>query len=105
MNEAVILNIKRTVVSSLLIGKKNNNPIFDSRVYNIQFLGGIIAKYNTNIIAESLYSLTDDYGVQYSLMSGIVNHQKTEDAFNKEEGYVELNGTQKRVITTSGWKF
>ena len=54
LNEGVILNRKRTSDGKLLVGKKNNNPILDTRVHKVQFADGGISKYTTNTIAESL---------------------------------------------------
>ena len=104
MNEGVILNRKRTADGKLLVGKENNNPILDTCVYEVQFPDGGILEYNTNIIAESLYSLCDDDGYQYSLLKGIIDHRKTDEAISKEDGYVLVNGIRRKRISTIGWE-
>ena len=59
MNEAIITNHKRTADGKLLIGKENNNPLFDTTIYKVEFPNGGRAEYATNIIAESIYNATN----------------------------------------------
>ena len=42
------------------VGKRNNNPILDTRVYKVQFPDGHTEEYASNIIAESLCSTVHD---------------------------------------------
>ena len=88
-----------------LIGKANNNPTLDSRIYEVEFGDGTYADYSTNVLMENLYSQIDDDGQQYALMVGIVDHMKLKEAVPTDSGfYYTSNGTKKRVITTKGWK-
>ena len=103
LSEAVIQARKRTADGSHLVGKENSNPILDTRVYVVTFPDGSHDEYTANKIAESLYSSVDDEGRSYSIIEGIIDHRKSEDALSKDKAFVELNGRRKRIHTTKGW--
>ena len=88
-----------------LIGKANENPTLDSRIYVVDFGDGTYSNYSTNVLMENLYSQIDDEGRQYALMVGIIDHEKSDDAVPTQSGfYYTSNGIKKRVITMKGWK-
>ena len=87
------------------IGVTNDNPIIDSSVYQVEFRDGTMSEYTANIIAENLYSQVDEYGEQYTFMDEIMVHRKTKDAIPKSKGYISVNGQDRMVVTTRGWKF
>ena len=87
-----------------LIGRKSDNPMHDTRKYNIEFVDGSHAEYQANILAENLYSQIDHEGRQYSQIDGISDHKCDDNAIPKENGWVTMNsGSRKRRITTKGW--
>ena len=47
-NEAVIRKRKRTANGNYLIGKEDNNPILDTRLYEVEFADGGIGEYSIN---------------------------------------------------------
>jgi hypothetical protein len=40
------------------IGKHNQNPLLESRIYEVEFSNGQVLEYVANVIAENLYSHT-----------------------------------------------
>lgn len=55
--------VKRTLdQQGAPIGKRNNNPVLDTRVYNMKLPDGSIEQYTANTIAECLYADIDDAG-------------------------------------------
>jgi hypothetical protein len=87
------------------IGKRNTNPILDTREYEVEMSDGSIAEYSANVIAENLYSQVDSEGRQYLIMNEIVDHRKDATAISKDQGfYTSYNGNQIRCKTTKGWK-
>jgi hypothetical protein len=44
------------------LGKANQNPILDTRLYNVEFPDGHTAAYAANIIAENMYAQVDEEG-------------------------------------------
>ena len=88
-----------------LIGQAHSNPTLDSRVYVVDFGNGEYADFAANVLMENLYAQIDEDGNQYSLMKGITDHKKTEDAVPLESGfYTDKYGSKRRVITTKGWQ-
>ena len=58
------------------IGQAHDNPILDTRVYEIEFPDGHVAEYTTNEIAESLYAQIDEEGFDTGLISLIIQYLK-----------------------------
>jgi hypothetical protein len=90
--------------AGLPIGTQNDNPILDTRVYEVQFADGDVLEYAANIIAENLYSQTDQEGKRYVLLDAIVDHKKDGSAISKDDEYVTVNGRKHKRKTTKGWK-
>jgi hypothetical protein len=105
MKEATVIRRKRNHDGNL-IGKHNDNPMLDTRVYEVEFRDGSYAEYASNILTEDLFSQIDDDSYSYSLLSNIVDHVQDDNvALAKEHGtYISQNGSTKRRITTKGWK-
>ena len=90
--------------NGMVIGKRNNNPMLDSRIYKVEFPDGRTDEYATNAIAEALYADVDDHGFNTELLEEICDHDRDSTAIAIEDGYVTRNGTTKPVITTKGWR-
>jgi hypothetical protein len=55
------------------IGTANDNPILDTRLYEVEFQDGYRTSLAANTIAESLFAQIDDEGNRQILFSG--NHR------------------------------
>ena len=86
------------------IGKRNDNPILDTRSYEVQFEDGDISTYQANMIAEHMYSQCDSEGHELMLMDEIIDHRSTGDAVKRDDGYIKTNsGNMVPRKTTKGW--
>ena len=103
LEEGRIVSRKRTSDGKMLVGKSNPNPILDTRVYNVEFDDGNIEEYTTNLISEALFDQTDEEGYSFGLLKGIIGHRKNSSAIQKKDGIIEVNGSNRKVITTKGW--
>jgi hypothetical protein len=56
------------------VGRANDNPIFDTRSYIVNFDDGDQTELTANMIAESLYLQCDPNSNQYVLLEEIVDH-------------------------------
>jgi Reverse transcriptase (RNA-dependent DNA polymerase) len=83
------------------IGIKNNNPILDTRAYEVEFPDGSFDVLTANAIAEAMYSQTDEHGHHHALIKEIIDHRKDGSAVHADDGMVA--GTQQRRWTTKGW--
>ena len=80
------------------IGIRNSNPILDTREYEVEMPDGSTAEYAANVIAENLYAQCDSEGRQYLFLSEIVDHEKSDKAISKDQGFhTSHNGNQVRT--------
>ena len=87
-----------------LSGTANTNPALDSRIYEVEFPDGSYQEYATNVLVENIYAHVDQDGMHHSILKGIVDHKRLDDAISKEDGtYVDQYGATRKVITTKGW--
>jgi hypothetical protein len=86
------------------IGKHNQNPLLDTRIYEVEFSDGQVLEYAANVIAENLYSQVDEEGHHQVMLDEIVDHKSNKSAVLPDDGYITLNGRRHRRITTKGWK-
>ena len=87
------------------IGRRHDNPLLDTREYEVELPDGSTGQYTANVIAENIFSQVDEEGRQYVLLSEIVDHKKDATAITKDEGYtISHNGRRVPKITTRGWK-
>ena len=90
-------------VDGELHGTQNDNPILDTRTYEVEFPDGEFAEYSANVIAEHLLSQCDPNGNQYQLMDDIVDHRSDQTAVTDKDRFVTVNGRKHPRKTTTGW--
>ena len=56
-------------------GKFNQNPIQDTHLHEVEFLGGDMTELAPNIVEDSMYAHCDVYGNEYLLLEAFVNHR------------------------------
>ena len=85
------------------IGKGNQKPVLDTRVYTVEFPDGAEKEYAANIIAENMWAQCDIDGNQTILMEAIVDHKSDASAVKSEDAHITVNGRQNQNKTTKGW--
>ena len=58
------------------IGFAHNNPLFDTRQYDVEFKDASTEKYASNIIDENMFAQVHDEGRDHLIMKEIVDHKK-----------------------------
>jgi len=87
------------------IGTANENPLLDTRMYEVQHIDGSKQALAANIIAENIFDSVDGTGRQELQIDTIVGHRKTTEAIPKGEEFVRAsNGVNRRIETTKGWE-
>ena len=87
------------------LGKRNQNPMLDSRMYDVEFPDGSTDSFTANIIAENLYAQIDQEGRSYSILKEIMGHRKSEHAVSKDDGTITTKtGQSRKRQTTIGWE-
>ena len=88
----------------LPIGTANDNPILDTRVYEVEFPDGHRASLAANTIAENLFSQVDPEGNRHVLFDEIIDHRRNGNEVKMEDAFVTTKtGTRRRRETTVGW--
>jgi hypothetical protein len=72
------------------IGRANNNPILDTRVYTVQFDDGDVTDLSANLIAECMYSQCDPDGNQYNLLDNFVDFKTTLTALTLDQQTMQI---------------
>ena len=91
--------------NGLPIGTANENPLLDSRVYEIEYSDGYKTSLAANVIAENMFAQVDDEGNRYQLLSEIVDHRTDGSEVTQQDAFVNTQtGTKRRRETTKGWQ-
>jgi hypothetical protein len=93
-----------------LQGTRNENPILDTRTYEVEFPDGEVSEYTANVIAENMWAQCDLDGKQQVLLEAIVDHKFTDEAVKYNDRFVYKDGrryprkTTKGVLLQCQWK-
>ena len=87
------------------IGTAHDNPILDTRVYEVEYLDGHKASLAANAIAENVFAQVDDEGHRHVLLDEIADHRVDGSQVHTEDGFItSSNGGRRRKETTQGWE-
>ena len=88
------------------IGVASNNPLTDSRKYEVEFDDGTSEILSANIIAENILAQVDDDGHKHLVMKEIIDHRSDPKVALpiSESHYVNNKGTRVNRRTTKGWE-
>ena len=64
------------VLDGEAVGRAHDNPLTDTRKYNIEFTYGSVDKYTVSVIAENMLAQVNDEGNKYLLLNEITDHRK-----------------------------
>ena len=89
----------------LPIGTANDNPILDSRVYEVEFPDGHRTALTANIIAENLFAQVDGEGNRHTLFNEIVGHRTNGKELKQQDAFIlSKSGVKRRKESTVGWE-
>ena len=87
------------------IGTANDNPILDSRVYEVEYMDGHTASLTANAIAQNLFGQIDDEGHRYLLLNDVIDHRVDGTEIKEDSAFITSpNGGRRRKQTTKGWE-
>ena len=87
------------------LGVETNNPITDTRLYDIEYLDGTIETLAANVLAENILSQVDEDGHRQLMLDEIIDHRSNQDAITKKDAfYTTTTGRKTRRRTTKGWQ-
>ena len=83
------------------IGTSNNNPVLDTRIYEVMFNDRSTQEYAANRIALSMYEHVNEEGYRTRLLDSIERHRSDENAVRATDGYTkDSRGRRSRKMTT-----
>ena len=86
-------------------GTPHNNPLLDTRRYEVEYIDGSIEIMSANIIAENVLAQVNEEGHRQLLLDEIIDHRTTKNYIKKEDGFILTRSGQKRPkLTTRGWE-
>jgi hypothetical protein len=89
--------------NGLPIGTANNNPILDTRMYEVEYPDGHKAALAANAIAENMFAQTDMEGNRHVLFEVIIDHRADGSELKQQDAFITTrSGTKRRRATTKG---
>jgi hypothetical protein len=86
------------------IGTANENPLLDTRLYEVQFVDGSQQTLVANAITMNMFAQVDDEGHRHVMLKEISDYRRGADAVMAQDAmFTTPNGTQRRRHTTKGW--
>ena len=86
------------------IGRKNNNPILNTREYRVEFDDGRVSELTANVIEESMYAACDYYGNEYLMMDLILDYRNSDKVVSVFIHNVVHRGQSFNWQSTVGWQ-
>ncbi len=74
------------------IGCQSDNPILDTRLYDVKFLDGEVTPLTMNAIAQAMYAQCDIDRNEYLLIECFIDIQKDNIAISKDNQKAVHNG-------------
>jgi hypothetical protein len=89
----------------LPIGVADNNPILDTRMYDVEYPDGHKASLAANAIAEDMFAQVDSEGNMCVLFEEVTDHQTDGSEVKQQDTSIATStGTKRRKETTKGWE-
>jgi hypothetical protein len=83
-------------------GTRNDNPIIDTRVYEVVFPEGEVSEYGAIVIAANMWAQCDLDGNQQLLMDANIDRRIDDSAIKLVDAFVYVNGCCYSKKTTHG---
>ena len=86
MKRGTVVNRKRDHNGNP-VGIRHDNPMLDTRVYEVEFSNGNVGEFTANMIAENIYASVDAEGNEHVLFDEIIDHKKDKSAVTIDNMY------------------
>lgn len=91
--------------NGLLIGTKNDNPLLNTRIYEVEYTDAYKASLTANSTAMNIYAQVNDEGNLYVLFSSIIHHRNDGTDVKIKDYFIKYkNSGRRRKETTKGWE-
>ena len=87
------------------IGMADQNPLLDTRMYEVEFADGEKASLVANYMVENLFAQVYDKGNRQVLMNEIIDYRTNGTELKQQDAFITTKtGTKRRRETTKGWE-
>ena len=87
------------------VGRAHQNPILDTRMFEVEFLDGEKQAMAANVIAENMFAQVDQEGHRFMLIDEIIDFRSDDRAVKQADAWTTTkNGRKHRKPTTKGWE-
>ena len=87
------------------IGTANDNPILDTRLYEVEYLDGHRASLSANAIAQNMFAQISENGNRMLMFDAIIDHRVNGTELTEDDAFITTtNGGRHRKKTTRGWE-
>ena len=87
------------------IGTANENPILDTRVYEVEFADGHKQSMTANTIATNMFAQVDSEGHRHVLLDEIIDHRTDGTEVKQQDAFIlNKSGAKRQRETTKGWE-
>jgi hypothetical protein len=91
--------------NGLPIGRQHENPLLDSRIYEVEYPDGYKASLSANMIAQNMFAHVDEEGNRYVLFDAIIDSRTDGNEVRQQNAFIKSkNGGKRRRETTKGWE-
>ena len=87
-----------------VMGWAHSNPILDTRMYQVEFLGSEVMELTANVIAELIYAHCDADGDEYLPLDLLINYQNDNKAISITDQQTSIWGKPVTHKTNAGWQ-
>ena len=105
-DEEVIATVKRRKrdINDKPIEIFNDNPIIDTRLYEVELLDGAVEELSANAIVENLWAQCDRDGFMYQILYKIIDHCTNGQVISIDYAYIDNPSDRKLCKTKIGWE-
>jgi hypothetical protein len=72
------------------IGRANDNPMLDTRVFEVEYYDGHMTTMSANVITECMFAQVDHEGSRLLLLDEVVDHRSTKDAIMQVDTMLQM---------------
>ena len=87
------------------VGTANDNPILDSRMYEVEYQDGTKASLAATYIAENMFAQVDQEGNRHVLLDKAIDHRVSGREVKQQDSFITTrSGTKRRHETAIVWQ-
>ena len=87
-----------------VLGRTHENPILDTRMCQVEFIGRKVTELTTDVIAESMYAQCDTDSNVYLPLDSLIDHHEDDKVISLTDQHNSVKDKPVTQESTAGWK-